>query len=53
MQADTTMDSEKDFDQHLYDLRREIMVSQTNSTFNAICFPCRNELNNSAPLKSH
>ena len=27
MQADTQMESEKDFDQHLYDLRREIMVS--------------------------
>lgn len=30
MKADTTMENEKDFDKHLYDLRREIMVSSTS-----------------------
>jgi glutamate synthase domain-containing protein 1 len=29
MKADTIMENEKDFDKHLYDLRREIMVSST------------------------
>jgi glutamate synthase (NADPH) large chain len=30
MKADTIMENEKDFDKHLYDLRREIMVSSTS-----------------------